>query len=63
MIVAQITAEKAEELQGKEFYKGQYYNPVELSIGWVISLVEAQYLTVEDVVEFVDYEPEYVSEI
>lgn len=45
MIVAIITPEKANELQGKEYTKGVKYNPVEYGENFYISLVEAQYLT------------------
>lgn len=57
MIVAIITPEKANELQGKEYTKGVKYNPVEYGENFYISLVEAQHLTTVDIIELVDYIP------
>ena len=56
MIVAIITQEKAEELQGQEYTSGVQFNPVQMADGrWFISLVEAQHLTTEDIIELWDY--------
>lgn len=55
MIVAIITEEKAEELQGQEYTQGVQFNPIQIEDKWIISLVEAQYLTTEDIVELWDY--------
>lgn len=58
MIVAIITEEKAEELQGQEYTQGVQFNPVQMEDGrWFISLVEAQYLTTGDIVGLLDYVP------
>lgn len=64
MIVAIISQEKAEELQGIEYVPGVQFNPIQTEDSkWFISLVEAQYLTIEDIVEFIDYEPIFEEEI
>lgn len=50
MIIAIITAEKAEELRDQEYTKGVRYNPIELNeYESIISLVEAQYLPIYDI--------------
>jgi uncharacterized membrane protein len=49
MLVAKITAEKAQELTGKEFQQNWFFNPIEMNPGyWIVSLVEAQYLKLGD---------------
>ena len=64
MIVAIITEEKAGELAGTEYAPGVQYNPVQMpDTRWFISLVEAQYLTVGDIVELLDYMPEPGTEL
>lgn len=59
MIVAIITPEKAQELQGKEYTKGVKYNPIENNIDndgtYILSLVEAQYLPIDDIVEIKEF--------
>lgn len=62
MIIALITPEKAQELQGKEYTKGVKYNPVEYGENFYISLVEAQHLTTGDIVGLIDYVPEVEDE-
>jgi len=58
MIVAIITPEKAEEITGQEYTQGVQFNAVQMEDGMqFISLVEAQYLTISDIVELVDYVP------
>lgn len=57
MIVAEIKEEKAKELQGSQFAEGQIFNPVIYQNKWVISLVEAQYLSADDIVSLLDYVP------
>lgn len=55
---AVITAEKATELQSVEFERGQNFNPIELPDGrFYISLIEAQYLSPDDIVDLIEYEP------
>ena len=59
MIVAQITQEQAENLQGKEFAGGNIFNPIQDKNGnWIISLTELQYLGVEFLqsVELIEFE-------
>ncbi|NGM63522.1 hypothetical protein G5B30_16555 [Sphingobacterium sp. SGG-5] len=64
MIVAIITADKAQELEGTEYTKGVLFNPVQMTDGrWFISLVEAQYLTTADIIELIDYVPPVDEEI
>ena len=49
MIVAKISEEKSNELKGKEYQNGMLYNPVkDKNKNWIVSLVEAQYLLLED---------------
>lgn len=55
MVVAIITQQKAEEIQGIEYADGVKFNPQEINGKWFISLTEAQYLTTEDIVELWDY--------
>ena len=60
MIVAQITKEQAENLQGKEFAGGNIFNPIQDKNGnWIISLNELQYLGIEflQTVELIEFEP------
>ena len=59
MIVAIITKEKAGEIKGKEYIAGVQYNPIEKGDDFYISLVEAQYLNVGDIVRL----EEYIQEI
>lgn len=64
MVVAIITAEKANELKGKEYLEGINFNPVQLNDGrWFISFPEAQYLSASDVVELFDFVQVDESEI
>lgn len=51
MIVAIITEQKANEIASTEYVEGVEYNPINYSGKWFISLVEAQYLAVTDIVE------------
>lgn len=62
MIVAIISPEKAEELKDQEYTKGVKYNPVAYGENFYISLVEAQYLRISEVIEWIDYVPEEVEE-
>ena len=55
MIVAIITKEKAIELDGKEYVKGVYFNPVEKGEEYFISLTEAQYLGLDEIVRLEEY--------
>lgn len=46
MKVAVITATKAKELQGKEFTKDSYFNPIlDANNKWVISIEEIEQIT------------------
>ena len=59
MIVAQITQEQAENLQGKEFAGGNIFNPIQDKNGnWIISLTELQHLGTEfsQSVELIEFE-------
>lgn len=57
MLVAKITAEKANELQGQEYQSGSLFSPVQDGDGnWIVSLVEAQYMSVSDI-EVIEYVP------
>lgn len=60
MIVAQITQEQAENLQGKEFAGGNIFNPIQDKNGnWIVSLTELQYLGLEfsQTVTLIQFEP------
>ena len=60
MIVAQITQEQAENLQGEEFAGGNIFNPIQDKNGnWIISLTELQYLGLEfsQTVTLIQFEP------
>jgi hypothetical protein len=60
MIVAKITAEKANELKDIQFVEGNYFNPVQdINGNWIISLQELVYCSVEfaNSVELIEYEP------
>lgn len=49
MNVAKITAEKAVELNGQEYMEDSLYSPVQDKNGnWIVSLIEAQYLSLSD---------------
>lgn len=64
MIAAKITQQQAEELQGVEYIKDNYFNPVQdLNDNWVISLQELTYCPIEFVstVELVEFEPKQVE--
>lgn len=57
MLVAKITEDKATSLKNTEFISGQYFNPIQDSnSNWIISLVEAQYLSLGDfeVIDFIE---------
>lgn len=58
MIVAIITKEKAGDIKGKEYINGVQYNPIEKGDDFYISLVEAQYLNVEDIIRLEEHIPE-----
>lgn len=55
MLVAIITNKKAEELLKKEYVPGVKFNPVEYGEDYIISLVEAQYLSVDDIIRLEEY--------
>lgn len=58
MLVAKITAEKAAQLFGKEYTNGGKFSPVQdNNDNWIISLVEAQYLEINDI-EVIEFEPQ-----
>jgi len=58
MIVAKISAEKAEELKGQEFEYSNLFNPVQdINDNWIVSLVEAQHLLLSDILEWIEFEP------
>ena len=57
MNVAKITSEKAEEIRNTEYQNGLNFNPIQDKNGnWIISLVEAQFIPLEDF-EVVEFEP------
>ena len=62
MLVAKITAEKANELVGQEYQSGAKFSPVQDNNGnWIASLVEAQYLGINDI-EVIEFEPVEIIE-
>lgn len=62
MLVAKITAEKASELIGQEYQSGAKFSPVQDGSGnWIVSLVEAQYLGIDDI-EVIEFEPIEIDE-
>ena len=63
MIIAIISEEKVNEIKNTEYQSGMLYNPVQLEDSrWFISLIEAQYLTVEDIIDIIDYVPLQIEE-
>lgn len=60
MIVAKITPQQAQNLQGTQFIEDNYFNPITDKNGnWIISLQELVYCTKDfaDTVELIEYEP------
>ena len=62
MLVAKITAQKANELIGQEYQSGAKFSPVQDNQGnWIVSLVEAQYLGIDDI-EVIEFQPIEIEE-
>ena len=63
MLVAKITAEKANELSGQEYQSGAKFSPVQDGNGnWIVSLFEAHYMSISEI-EVIEYIPNEESEI
>lgn len=63
MVIAIITATKAEELKGLIFENEMLYNPGQLIDGsWYVSLPEAQYLSASEIYKLIDFVPIEIDE-
>jgi len=66
MIVAQLTPEQAEQLQGVEFTQDSFFNPIQdLNDVWIISLEEQEQCTINWVKDLprIEYLPKETTKI
>lgn len=65
MIVAQLTAEQAEQLKGVEFTQDSYFNPIQdLNNNWIISIEEQEQCSITWVKELplIEYLPKQIPD-
>jgi len=66
MIVAQLTQEQAEQLQGVEFSQDSFFNPIQdINDIWIISLEEQEQCNIDWVKELprIEYKPKETTNL